>query len=146
MSITKRFEETFYLGFEDLELGQELKPRDILFSNLIFLRMTTTKLIFHYLNSSDQIIIPGTYLNLFTGMDRLLGDELKKPGTDLEKFLFLGTRLTRMIHGGDKENIENLLSDMVKIGSKDLRGLLKKKFDYRIEPWTIRNTKTTLEI
>lgn len=146
MSITKRFEETFYLGFEDLELGRELKPRDILFSNLIFLRMTTDKLIFHYLTSSDQIIIPAVYLNLFTGMDRLLGDELKKPRTDLEKFLFLGSRLSRMIYGGDKENIESLLSGMVKIGSKDLRRLLKKKFDCTLEPWTIRNTKTTLEI
>lgn len=146
MSITKHFTETFYLGFEDLGLGKELKPRDILFSNLIFLRVTSGKLTFHYLNSSDQIIIPGVYLNLLTGMDRLLGDELKQPKTNLEKFLFLGTRLTRMIHGGNKENIENLLSDIVKIGTKDLRGLLKEKFDYQIEPWILRNIINTIEI
>ena len=146
MSITKHFEETFYLGFEDLNLNRELKPRDILFSELIFLRITKDKLIFHYLNSSDQILIPRVYLNLFTGMDRLLGDELKEPKTNLEKFLFLGSRLSRMIYGGDKTNIEMLLSDMVKIGSKDLRKLLKEKFNYQIEPWTLRNITNTIEI
>ena len=146
MSITNHFEETFYLGFEDLNLNRELKPRDILFSELIFLRITKDKLIFHYLNSSDQILIPGVYLNLFTGMDRLLGDELKEPKTNLEKFLFLGSRLSRMIYGGDKTNIEMLLSDMVKIGSKDLRKLLKEKFNYQIEPWTLRNITNTIEI
>ena len=146
MSITKHFEETFYLGFEDLNLNRELKPRDILFSELIFLRITKDKLIFHYLNSSDQILIPGVYLNLFTGMDRLLEDELKEPKTNLEKFLFLGSRLSRMIYGGDKTNIEMLLSDMVKIGSKDLRKLLKEKFNYQIEPWTLRNITNTIEI
>ena len=146
MSITKHFEETFYLGFEDLNLNRELKPRDILFSELIFLRITKDKLIFHYLNSSDQILIPGVYLNLVTGMDRLLGDELKEPKTNLEKFLFLGSRLSRMIYGGDKTNIEMLLSDMVKIGSKDLRKLLKEKFNYQIEPWTLRNITNTIEI
>ena len=146
MSITKHFEETFYLGFEDLNLNRELKPKDILFSELIFLRITKDKLIFHYLNSSDQILIPGVYLNLFTGMDRLLGDELKEPKTNLEKFLFLGSRLSRMIYGGDKTNIEMLLSDIVKIGSKDLRKLLKEKFNYQIEPWTLRNITNTIEI
>lgn len=146
MSITKHFEETFYLGFEDLNLNQVLKPKDILFSDLIFLRITQDKLIFHYLNSSDQILIPGVYLNLFTGMDRLLGDELKKPKTGFEKFLFLGSRLSRMIYGGDKKNIEILLSDIVKIGSKDLRKLLKEKFDYILEPWTLRNITNTIEI
>lgn len=146
MLITKRFEETFYLGFEDLGLSKELKEGDILFSSLIFLRVTPGKLTFHYLNSSDQIIIPGVYLNLFTRMDRLLGDELKQPKTNFEKFLFLGTRLSRMIHGGNKENIENLLSDIVKIGTKDIRKLLKEKFDYRIEPWTLRNITNTIEI
>lgn len=146
MSITKHFTETFYLGFEELGLSRELKPRDILFSSLIFLRVTQDKLTFHYLNSSDQIIIPGVYLNLLTGMDRLLGDELKYPKTDFEKFLFLGTRLARMIHGGSKENIENLLSDIVRIGTKDLRGLLREKFDYIIEPWTLRNITNTIEI
>ena len=146
MSITKHFEETFYLVFEDLNLNRELKPRDILFSELIFLRITKDKLIFHYLNSSDQILIPGVYLNLFTGMDRLLVDELKEPKTNLEKFLFLGSKLSRMIYGGDKTNIEMLLSDMVKIGSKDLRKLLKEKFNYQIEPWTLRNITNTIEI
>lgn len=146
MSITKHFMETFYLGFEDLGLRRELKQRDILFSSLIFLRIIQDKLTFHYLNSSDQIIIPGIYLNLLTGMDRLLGDELKHPKTNFEKFLFLGTRLTRMIHGGSKENIENLLSDIVRIGTKDLRELLKEKFDYQIEPWTLRNITNTIEI
>lgn len=146
MSITKHFEETFYLGFEDLNLNRVLKPEDILFSELIFLRITQEKLIFHYLNSSDQILIPGVYLNLFTGMDRLLGDELKEPKTNLEKFLFLGSRLSRMIYGGDKTNIEFLLSDIVKVGSKDLRKLLKEKFDYQIEPWTLRNITNTIEI
>ena len=146
MSITKHFEETFYLGFEDLNLNRELKPRDILFSELIFLRITKDKLIFHYLNSSDQMLSPGVYLNLCTGMDRLLGDELKEPKTNLEKFLFLGSRLSRMIYGGDKTNIEMLLSDMVKIGSKDLRKLLKEKFNYQIEPWTLRNITNTIEI
>ena len=146
MSITKHFEETFYLGFEDLNLNRELKPRDILFSELIFLRITKDKLIFHYLNSSDQILIPGVYLNLFTVMDRLLGDELKEPKTNLEKFLFLGSKLSRMIYGGDKTNIEMLLSNTVKIGSKDLRKLLKEKFNYQIEPWTLRNITNTIEI
>lgn len=146
MSITKHFMETFYLGFEDLGLSKGLKERDILFSSLIFLRVTSGRLTFHYLNSSDQIIIPGVYLNLLTGTDRLLGDELKQPKTNLEKFLFLGIRLTRMIHGGSKENIENLLSDIVRIGTKDLRGLLKEKFDYTIEPWTLRNITNTIEI
>ena len=51
MSITKHFEETFYLGFEDLNLNRELKPKDILFSELIFLRITKDKLIFHYPSS-----------------------------------------------------------------------------------------------
>ena len=146
MSITKHFEETFYLGFEDLNLNRELKPKDILFSELIFLRITKDKLIFHYLNSSDQILIPGVYLILFTGMDRLLGDELKKPKTNLEKFLFLGSRLSRMIYGGDKTNIEMLLSNTVKIGTKDLRKLLKEKFNYILEPWTLRNITNTIEI
>lgn len=146
MSITKHFEETFYLGFEDLDIEKELKPRDILFSNLIFLRITPDRLTFHYLNSSDQILIPGTYLNIFTGMDRLLGDELKYPKTDFEKFLFLGSRLSRMIWGGDKENIENLLSEIVKLRTKDIRCLLKKKFGYNIESWTLRNITNTIEI
>lgn len=146
MSITKYFEETFYLGFEDLDIERKLKPQDILFSNLIFLRITSDKLTFHYLNSSDQILIPGIYLNLFTGMDRLLGDELKYPKTDFEKFLFLGSRLSRMIWGGDKENIEKLLSEIVRLGTKDIRGLLREKFGYKIEPWTLRNITNTIEI
>lgn len=145
MSITKHFDETFYLCFEDLGLSRKLKPTDILMSSLIFLRVLPDKLVFHYLNSSDQIIIPGIYLNLFLGIDRLLGEELRTPETNLETFLFLGTRLERMIYGGNKENIRSLLSDIVKLGSKDLRLHLKEKFNYDLEPLTLRNIINTIE-
>lgn len=146
MSVTKLFEETFYLGFEDMNLNKNLIPKDILLSDKIFLRIEPDKITFHYLFSSDQIIIPGVYINLFLGIDRLMGDRLSDSKTDLEKTLLLGSILVRMIYGGDKTMIGSLLSLLVKIGSKQLRDFLKNKFEYKMEPWILRNSKNTVEI
>lgn len=146
MSVTKLFEETFYLGFEDMNLNKNLTPKDILLSDKIFLRIEPDKITFHYLFSSDQIIIPGVYINLFLGIDRLMGDRLSDSKTDLEKTLLLGSILVRMIYGGDKTMIGPLLSFLVKIGSKQLRDFLKNKFEYKMEPWIFRNSKNTVEI
>lgn len=146
MSVTKLFEETFYLGFEDMNLNKNLIPKDILLSDKIFLRIEPDKITFHYLFSSDQIIIPGVYINLFLGIDRLMGDRLSDSKTNLEKTLFLGSKLVRMIYGGDKIMIDSLLSLLVKIGSKQLRDFLKNKFEYKMEPWILRNSQNTVEI
>ena len=146
MSVTKLFEETFYLGFEDMNLNKNLTPKDILLSDKIFLRIEPDKITFHYLFSSDQIIIPGVYINLFLGIDRLMGDRLSGVKTDLEKTLLLGSILVRMIYGGDKTMIGPLLSFLVKIGRKQLRDFLKNKFEYKMEPWILRNSKNTVEI
>lgn len=145
MSITKHFEETFYLCYEDLGLSKKLKPKDILLDDFIFLRISESKLTFHYLNSSDQIIIPGVYLNLFMSIDRLLGDELLRPETTLENFLCNGVKFSRMIYGATG-NIRKILSTSVSLGTKDLRVLLKTKFDYTLEPWTLRNITNSIEI
>ena len=146
MSITKQFEETFYLGFEDLGLSKKLSCADILFSDNILARLESDRVTFHCLTSSDQIVIPGVYINLFLGIDRLMGDKLKSPKTGLEELLFIGSRLVRMIYGGDKTGVHSLLSRAISIGTVDLRRLLKSKFDYHIDPWTIRNINNSIEI
>ena len=146
MSITEKFKEVFYLTQEDLDLGRSLGSADILPSEDILIRLGNDKLTVHYLRSSDQIIIPGTYINLFLGIDRLMGDILGEAKTGMELFLFLGSRFSRMLYGGDKTGISSLLSRMVVLGSKDLRRYLKTEFGYDLEPWTLRNVKNTKEI
>ena len=64
----------------------------------------------------------------------------------MEKFLFTGTRVTKVIYGGDGSLLETSLGLMVKLGSKDLRNLLKNKFEYIIEPIIFRNSQNTIEI
>lgn len=145
-SVTKLFEETFYLGFEDLELNKKLWEEDKLMSNNIFLRVDPDKVTFHYLYSSNQIIIPKVYINLFLGIDRLMGDRLYNSETRMERFLFAGTRVTQMMYGGDGSLLETSLELIVKLGSKDLRTLLKDKFRYTLEPIIFRNSQNTIEI
>lgn len=145
-SVTKLFEETFYLGFEDLGLNKKLWEEDKLMYNNIFLRIDPDKITFHYLYSSDQIIIPKAYINLFLGIDRLIGDRLYDAETRMEKFLFTGTRVTQMIYGGDGSLLKTSLGLLIKLGSKDLRNLLKNKFGYIIEPIIFRNSQNTVEI
>lgn len=145
-SVTKLFEETFYLRFEDLGLNKKLWEEDKSMPNNIFLRVDPDKITFHYLYSSDQVIIPSVYINLFLGIDRLMGDRLHNAETKMEKFLFTGTRITQMIYGGDKNLLETSLELMVKLGSKDLRSLLKDKFGYILEPIIFRNSQNTIEI
>ena len=75
-----------------------------------------------------------------------MGDRLSDSKTNLEKTLFLGSKLVRMIYGGDKIMIDSLLSLLVKLGSKQLRDFLKNKFEYKMEPWILRNSQNTVEI
>lgn len=145
-SVTKLFEETFYLGFEDLWLNKKLWEEDKLMSNNIFLRVDPDKVTFHYLYSSDQIIIPRVYINLFLGIDRLIGDRLSNAETRMEKFLLTGTKVTKIIYGGYGSLLETSLKLIVKLGSKDLRNLLKDKFRYTLEPIIFRNSQNTIEI
>lgn len=146
MSITKLFHETFYLSFNDLSLSRSLKPADIIASGQLLIRLGEKKITVHYLTSSDQIIIPGEYINLFLGIDRLIGEQLKDAKTKMEKVLYLGSCFSRMLYGGNKSNISILLSELVKLGSKDLRRYLRTEFDYTLEPWTIRNRHNSIEI
>lgn len=146
MSITEKFGEIFFLSFEDLDLDRSLKPADLLPSDRIFIRVSPENVTLHYLQSSDQVIVPKEMLNLFKGVDRLLGEYLKDPKTGMEMFLFLGSRFFRMLYGGSPENIESLISRMIKVGSKDLRRHLRTEYDYTLGPITLRNIKNTIEI
>ena len=129
----EKFKETFYLRFEEFELERSLRPAEILASSRLYVRSEEKQVKVYYLHSSDQIIIPSPWINLFAGLDRMVG----KMGED--KFLDLGTDLWKWWREGD-------LREMVKLGSGNLRRWFRTEFNVTFEPWRIRNIYEDLEI
>ena len=97
-------EDSLYLGLDKTILTKELTSRDLMLSSEYFLRIEKDRWTIHSLYSSDQIIIPKEHINLFLTMNRLTGDRLKSKDCEsrIEKYIYFGTILVRMIYGGDK--------------------------------------------
>lgn len=136
-------DELFFSGGEE-SLSKSLTPGETFLGSDMFSRVYPRKVIIFYLNSSDQVEIPGKYINLFQILNTRVGDRFRGnvPGSDLESFISLGIELPGMLlHKTDPRGIRNIICKMVILGTSGIRDILPS-----LEPWILSNINSTVEI
>lgn len=132
------------LFFEEPNLGRPLTPGDRMLSSGLFCRISKERAAIYYLTSSDELIIPREYLNLFSVLGRRDGGILRglKSSSGLSGYLALGIELPGMLlSGADSRGISEILGKMVVIGTSLVRKIIPE-----LETWEIRNTENRIEI
>ena len=131
--------------FEEPDLSKSLKQGDRLLSFGLFCRTTKRDATIYYLDSSNEIKIPGEYLNLFQVLKRRDGEILRKfiSSKGLLGFLGLGVELPGMLLSGvDSRGIRDILGKMISLGTFKIREILPGL----LRPWELRNTENRIEI
>ena len=125
-------------------LKKILAPGETFLGSDMFSRVFPDKAIVYYLNSSDQIEIPGEYLNLFQTLNTRDGDRLRGnvSGEDLEVFVSLGVELPGiLLHKTDPRGMRNIICRMVLLGTSEIRKIVPS-----LRPWTLSNINNTIEV
>ena len=141
LDVVECLKDTLFF-FED-ELEKSLPIKEIYLGSDMFSRSSKDKVTVYYLESSNQIEIPGSYLNLFLELNRKEGDQLRGlEGGGLQEFISLGINLPGMLlYRTDARGIRSILGKMVTIGTSEIRKIVSK-----LKPWIISNINNTLEI
>lgn len=142
LDVQKIIEESLF--FEGPEsLNKKLTPGERLLGSDMFVRVSSDMATIHYLSSSDQIEIPGSYLNLFQLLNVREGDRIHEVyESDLHEFIYYGIELPKiLLYRGDSRGIRNIICKMVLLGTSKLRGILPN-----LKPWVLKNINSTIEV
>lgn len=132
------------LFFEGPEaLYKPLFPGETYLGSDLFCRVFKDKVIIYYMESSDQIEIPRSYLNLFQILNTRDGERLRGiRNGGLQEFISLGIELPGiLLFKTDPRGIRNIICKMVLIGTLKIREVIDS-----LTPWKLSNINNTIEI
>lgn len=140
LDVEKIIKDTLF--FDEGCLEKQLKPGESYLGSDMFVRVFPDKVMLYYLESSDQIEIPSSYINLFQSLQTREGYRLKNLQGDLQEFISLGINLPGIfLHKTDSRGIRHIISKMIILGTKKLRKIVPK-----LEPWILNNVRDKIEI
>lgn len=124
-------------------LSKPLSPKDTYLGGGLHARVTRDEVIVFYLDSSDQITIPGEYINLFRALQTRDGDRLRRLREEgVSEFISLGIELPDIfLYSRDSRGVRQILGRMVTIGTTEIRKILTT-----LRPWTLSNINNTLDV
>lgn len=141
LDVKKCLEEAMF--FEG-GIEKQLTPSERYLGSDMYVRVYPSKAIIYYINSSDQIEIPGPYLNLFQILQVRDGDRLREEifGDDLGVFVSLGIELPGiLLYQTNPKGIRSIICRMVLSGTSKIREIIPS-----LQPWTLSNINNTIEI
>lgn len=142
LDVEKYIKEYLYFEGKDF-LEKPLTIGDRYLGSGMCSKISEKEITIYYLESSDQITIPSSYINLFQGLNTRDGDRLRgKLEGGLPEFISIGIELPGiLLHKRDPRGIRSMIGRMVVLGTSEIRRIIPE-----LKPWTLSNVRSTIEI